>query len=377
MIKVNYSTCVGCGACYSVCPVKAIKMKQNSRGFYYPVIEKKNCIGCNMCNIVCMCNQGNKVFKSDMKIRYYIAEHKNAVIHHESQSGGISYALGEEILARKGVVYGCVYNDDCVAVHARISTIENLNETRGSKYVQSDLCNTYQNIYEDLKDRIVLFTGTPCQVEGLYRFLEGKKSSTVNLYTADIICHGVPSPLILKEFLKYIEYKNGSKVKELNLRNKKYAPDIVTTITLENENIVKCGFYSELFYTNICLRESCGKCGFATVNRNSDITMGDITGLDSKYHSNIDMANPPSILLIRTSKGMKLINDCNINKLEILPDEFDQPNLHKPSEISPQKEKFWRDYSKNGFEYIIKKYTSAGGKRVKLKRKIMQKIHKW
>lgn len=377
MLKINHLKCVGCGACSLICPTKAIKMEQNSRGFVYPTINKQQCIGCNMCDKVCLCNEKYNRIKKESTLRYYVAKHSDAKLHYKSQSGGISYAIGERVIGNSGIVYGCVYDEKCVAVHRRASTKDELKKTRGSKYVQSNLENTYEKVYKDLKNKTVLFTGTPCQVEGLYRFLKQKNSPTTNLYTVDLICHGVPSPLVLKDFLDYIKSKNNSNVKEVNLRNKKFSPDVITTITLENGKTIKSGEYSELFYTNICLRESCGNCEFTTVRRNSDITIGDVTGLDAKYKKYIDYTNPPSILIIRTNKGLDLVNDCKIDKMEIATNEFDQPNLHKSSIISPQKEKFWREYKKKGFEYIIKKYTSRGGLRTKMKRKIMQRMGRW
>ena len=167
-----------------------------------------------------------------------------------------------------------------------------------------------------------------------------KKCSTEKLYTADIICHGVPSPLVLREYVEYLGKKYESNVISINMRNRKFAPALGATILLENGKELKDVYWSDLFYSNIILRESCAVCKFTTRDKPADITMSDIIGLDSKYQEIIDATNPPSIVITHSDKGKKLLERADLLLKHINESEFCQPNLKCPTKMSTQKEKF-------------------------------------
>ena len=378
MFNIDYNNCTGCTACKSICPVNAINLLFNERGFKYPVINNNKCIDCGLCEQVCSCYE--KEIKSPNRLdnqELYIAEHMDKDTQKLSQSGAVSFALGTEIIARGGTVYGCVYDENCKAIHRRCSTIQELEDTRGSKYVQSDLKETFTEVLSDLKsNKEVLFTGTSCQMEGLYLYLQAKKTNCDKLYTTDIICHGVPSPKVLEDFKVYTESKYNQKVKKIILRDNNCLPNMYSTIVLENKQISNL-YYLDIFYSNIALRECCGNCQYTTFDKPADITMGDIIGIDPKYSVLIDKKLPPSIVIVHSKKGQKLLHESQLILTQIQDGEFNQPNLNYPSKINHQKENFWKDYKRHGFEYVLKKYTSAGGLKTKLKRRIYKKIGLW
>lgn len=379
MIKLNSKACVGCSACEAVCPVRAIKMSSNDRGFLYPEISVEKCIDCGMCEMVCLCEK--KEINSDERLKlpqYFIAAHNNPDEHRKSQSGGVSYAIGRVIIDSGGIVYGCLINEQNEVVHCRCSTKEELKKTRGSKYVQSKIGATYSEALDDLKSgKIVLFTGTSCQIEGLYLYLKAKRCSIDNLYTADLICHGVPSPRILKDYVSFIEEKYNEKVVDIDLRSRQYAPERKVVFSLLNGRKIVDEGYAELFYSNMILRESCGICRYCKVDKPADITMSDIIGIDEKYKDSLDLKLLPSMAIVHSKKGHQLIKKAELNLKQIHNSEFSQPNLKYPTEFSVQKEKFWKDYTEKGFEYVLKRYTSVGGVSTKIRRKILRAFNKW
>lgn len=379
MLRIDHTNCVGCTACEAICPVGAIELKVDDRGFLYPVLDTMRCIDCGLCNNVCLCYE--EEIKSSNRLQereLYIAKHSDKQTQLLSQSGGVSFALGTEILSRGGIVYGCIYDKDCKAIHTRCSTVDQLKDTRGSKYVQSDLKATFNEVLTDLNQSgEVLFMGTSCQIAGLYIFLKRKNCLTENLYTVDFICHGVPSPKLLDDYKLYIEKKNNQKVIEINLRNMKFYPKQISTCYCEDGQEVHDNIFLELFYSNIALRECCGFCRYTTFDKPSDITMGDITGLNPKYNGSIDEGHPPSIVIIHSKQGLELLEKSELSLISVETGDFNQLNLRQPSNISHQKEKFWKDYKNYGFKYILNKYTSVGGIKVKIKRRIYKKLGLW
>ena len=197
MIKsTNKKLCTGCAACYSICPVRCISMQEDSEGFLYPVVEKDKCTSCKKCETVCPAI----VQRNERKPLYvYAAKNLNEEIRRQSSSGGIFTLIAESIIQEGGVVFGARFNENWEVVHDYTETIEGLAAFRGSKYVQSRIGNTYLSAKDFLlAGRKVLFSGTPCQIAGLKAFLQDDYD---NLLTVDLVCHGVPSPLVWKRYL--------------------------------------------------------------------------------------------------------------------------------------------------------------------------------
>ena len=190
--------CCGCAACFNACPKNAIEMKANETGFLYPVINESLCIDCKKCETVCPAL--NPLERKEFEPHAYVGKHKNAQIRNESTSGGIFTAIAEYVINQGGVVFGAAMDNNLVVHHKYVQSVEELAAFRNSKYVQSEIRHAYQQCKDFLKNgKRVCFSGTPCQIQGLLKYL-GKKYE--NLITVDIVCHSVPSPLIISAWGK-------------------------------------------------------------------------------------------------------------------------------------------------------------------------------
>ena len=369
--------CTGCGACTKVCPKKAITMYEDERGFLRPKIDSKKCINCGRCKkFVQYLNTKNIITHK----KYYGCKIVDNEKRMKSQSGGLYTALAETIIELGGIVYGCELDENLHVKHTRVDNIADLEKHKGSKYVQSDIVDCFDKIINDLKaEKKVLFSGTPCQVSAIYNFLEFKKVDKSRLYTCDIICHGVASPLIFKKYKEYIENKHNSKIRMFCFREKYSGwKNIKSHIEFENGDITNDYLYADLYYSNLALRGSCEKCKNIQ-NKFSDITIGDCWGFEEKYPNiwNDDLGI--SIAIINTKKG-EFIFDSSKERMDIIEldsKDFQQHNLSKPSNVPNGKEKFWKDIKNKKFSSIMKKYTSEGKVIFKIRRKIMKKIGQW
>ncbi len=212
----DFSTCTGCRACEQSCPKKAITFREDIKGFLYPVINQELCIDCGVCKKNCVVHEQHKW---DEKGEVYACWNRNRKMRRESTSGGVFRLLGEKMLKQGGVVYGAAFDQNFVVRHKRIDNIKELPVLLGSKYVQSDLGSVYLDVKKDLEDgKGVLFSGVPCQVAGLKNYL---KKEYDNLLCVDILCHGVPSPLVFRDYLQYMQKCYQSKIKKINFRYKK------------------------------------------------------------------------------------------------------------------------------------------------------------
>ncbi len=385
MILCNKNECTGCSACASICPKKAISLETDEKGFLYPKIDNNKCINCGMCSKMCEKLNNYMSEENHNKCFYesYAVKLKDDKKREKSQSGGLFTALAETILEKNGVVYGASLDEKKYVRHIRISTQDELEQLKGSKYVQSEIGNAFNNIITDLKnDKYVLFSGTPCQVAGIETLLLMKKINKEKFYSCDLICHGVPSPKIYKDFINFLEIKKGSKIKKFNFRDKNINGwhNHVESYCYENDNsTIVSNIYSDLFYSNLTLRKSCEKCKYASNNRAGDITMGDCWGIE-KINPNLWNDNKGiSIALIQTKHGLELFNLAK-DKIDIYLIEsknYTQPNMKKPSFVPYNKNQFWKDYLRLPFEKILKKYTIYGGIKFKIKRKILKKIKRW
>lgn len=220
MIKItNPVDCCGCTACASICNHNAIKMEPDTLGFLYPVVDISKCTDCGLCEKVCSFNDDYDKSLNLSEPIAYGARHKDIDEVMRSRSGAAFAAISDYILENGGVVYGAGFAEHFRVVHKRAATKEERDEFRGSKYVQSDMNTVYRQVREDLKDGLtVLFTGTPCQTAGLNSFV-GKKLRD-NLYLIDIVCHGVPSPYIWRDYVSYLEEKQGDEIIWVNFRDK-------------------------------------------------------------------------------------------------------------------------------------------------------------
>lgn len=347
--------CSGCTACYSICPVSAITMLEDEKGFKYPNIDQEKCINCKMCSNVCPLKKQLEK-KSGQKV--FALKNNDEQIRINSSSGGFFTEVAKNIIENDGVVFGAVFDKEYNVIHKKIDSVEQINKMRGSKYVQSELGQVFKEIEKLLKSgKKVLFSGTPCQVLGLIQFL-GKEY--YNLFTCDFVCHGVPSPKIFNDYKKIMETKYKSKIDSINFRykHKNSINYIKVVFNNKRKHIKSCNrdeFYF-LFLKNYILRESCYNCHFSNTNRIADITMGDFWGIKETI-KNFDDGKGVSLVIVNSKKGLELYNNIK-NKFYYKESDINsclQPNL-KHSTIKPDEaEIFWNTYKNKGYKKSVSK----------------------
>ncbi len=291
----------------------------------------------------------------------YGCKNKDENIRANSRSGGVFTALSDYVLDIGGVIYGCALDKNFMAVHKRATTKQERDEFRGSKYVQSVMGNTYLQVKEDLNNSLnVMFSGTPCQVDGLKRFLSVSNVDMTNLITVDLVCHGVPSPKVWSDYLKYRKEKMGSDIVQVDFRNKKDFgwKDRVETLTFNNGKIVSSRYYRDLFYSDYIIRRSCHECNYTSKKRVADITLADFWGIDS-LDSSFNDNKGVSLILINSDLGKNLFDKISD---KLICEEFDsskvnQTSLEHPHYYKAKKEEFWKDYNQNGIEFVMEKYV--------------------
>lgn len=359
--KVN---CSGCAACYNICPKNAIEMKEDEEGFLYPEVDQDKCIHCNLCDKVCPIINKKEITESETTA--FVAYNKNDEIRNKSAAGGIFSALGEKIIDMGGVVFGAYFNEDFEVLHGCTDKKEDLKKFSGSKYVQSVIGDSYRIAKKFLEDgRYVLFSGTPCQIAGLKRYL-GKDYD--RLYLVDIVCKGVPSPKVVRAYKKHQEKKYHSKINYMSYREKTYgATSSTMSLKFENGKKYNEGHESDFilgcFLKGLLSRPSCYKCQFKTLHRISDITLGDVWNVE-KLDKDFCNKNGNTALLVHTDKGKELIMDTNslFSKQENLEDVLRVNANSKPSmitetaELPEERAEFFNDLNTKDFSDVIKKY---------------------
>lgn len=362
MIKINNpADCCGCTACASICNHDAITMKPDALGFLYPEVDKEKCVDCGLCEKACAFNDNYDTSLNLDKPLAYGARHKDMNEVETSRSGAAFIAISDYILEQGGVVYGAGYTDHFRVVHKRATTKEERDEFKGSKYVQSDMTGVFRQVKQDLRDGLtVLFSGTPCQTSGLNSYI-GKRLRE-NLFLVDIVCHGVPSPYMWRDYIAYLEKKQGSPIVWVNFRDKQKYGWAAHHETFKFKMGGGKMSFTYLFYKHIMFRKSCGNCHFTNTKRPSDITIADFWGWE-KTNPNFNADNKGcSLVLLNTEKGRKLFEAVH-DRLNTMPAKLEdclQPNMMHPSEIHPRREKFEEEYAKKGFKYVYFKYGEEG-----------------
>lgn len=358
MIILNTKAdCCGCSACFSVCHHNAICMQTDKEGFIYPIIDKEKCIDCGLCEKVCPIKSPNK---GDLVPTIYAAVNKDKKEYEVSSSGGVFILLAKQIIAENGCVCGATYSSSFEVFHKIAYTLKECYAFHGSKYVQSNITDIYPKIKDLLnKNRKILFTGTPCQVQGLKLFL---RKEYENLYTCDIICHGVPSPKVFKDYLNFV--KGTSNIYSINMKSKvqsekQTAIQFTFTDGKKLRRTLKTDIWNDLYFKHYMTRPSCHKCPFTNFSRPGDITIGDYWNV-SKYYPDFNKDKMVSLVLVNTEKGDKLLKKIlkEMDFIFVKKEECIQPQLAYPTQPSPLRDKFWRDYCNNDFEYIVRNYTN-------------------
>lgn len=362
MDKRKKKDCCGCSACADVCPVDAIEMKLDEEGFLYPYKHDELCINCGKCDRACGFTFVSKRDEPFSLPKAYGIKHIDDNERESSRSGAAFIAFSDLILNRDGVVYGAVMNEDFSVSHMRAANKKERDLMKKAKYVQSDIRGIYPLVEADLKnEKYVLFSGTPCQVAGLQAYLKEKRVNDEKLYCCDLVCHGVPSPAIWRDYLSYISKKYKSKILDANFRDKEFGWDShCESFILENrKKKVVSRDYTDLFYQHIMFRPSCHECPFANVIRPGDLSLADFWGIE-KNKADFDDNRGVSLVLVNSEKGAQLFEQAkpDFNWFECHIENCIQPTLVKPSAVSCRRGSFWKDYKKMNFDLFLKKYTT-------------------
>ncbi len=369
MLTVDYEKCTGCGACVQRCPKQCISWAQREFEFRYPQIDKDACVNCGMCEKVCPIDKTLEVRAGQ---KAYAAVHKDAEVLAKSTSGGAFTAIADAIFAQGGIVYGAAMLDDMQVKHIRTSGKDDIEGLRSSKYLQSDTGITYQMVEQDLRQgKIVLYSGTPCQIDGLKNYL-GKDSE--NLYTADIVCHGVGSQAYFDKYMDFARERYG-KIKALRFRSKEYAgwscgggvvvvgsSDCLKKIPYRDFD----NYYYSYFLSGDIYRKSCYSCKYANTNRVGDFTLGDYWGVEA-LNLPLQTENGCSLLLVNNRHAMQLLDEIeSLDRVETTVEQAAHCNkqLNAPSKLMDSRQNRIGEYESMSGQQIQKVYLKTHRKTV-------------
>lgn len=359
MLEKLEKDCCGCTACLHSCPKGAIRMEENEKGFLMPVIDVERCIECGICESVCRFEQRAEYYEAERISVVYGVKKKTGRLF--SQSGGAFALFAEFVLQQAGIVYGVVMERSNV-FYQRVVRIEDLQKTKGSKYVQASAGDVFFKIKKDLVEgRSVLFCGTPCYVDGLLAFLKQGHVNIQKLISCDLVCHGVPSPKLFRDYYEYLEGRFGELLfYDFRRKVKGGWHNHIEGILTKDGNFLTSGNYPKLFYSHLELRESCYNCPYASVNRISDLTIGDFWGIE-KADPVYDDLDGVSLVLVNSEKGKRFAEKAFAKEAivrEYAMEDCLQPNMQYPTEKPHDYGEFWNCYYKKGFKQTVKQFCS-------------------
>lgn len=352
----SHDTCTGCGACRSGCPRDAITMEADAEGFLYPVVDPDKCVHCGHCTAICpiLRTREQKCLPA-----VFAAWNKDDAVRKDSTSGGVFSLLAQHVLEDGGVVFGAAFDQRLHLRHIACFSSEELRHLRGAKYVQSDLENTYREVRKLLETRPVLFSGTPCQVDGLYQYLGCRPEK---LTTCDLVCHGVPSPAVWEDMVRSIESRKRKKLQTVRFRNKVtgwydshfttlYADGSVDSAPLFRTE------YGRAFGKALFLRPSCYRCPYTSMTRVGDFTLGDFWGLQGDELSDQQLKGV-SLLLVNTAHGSHMFDQLPIAKKVFPPERAiaGNPRLASPTARPPERSAFFAAYALEDFETVRRRF---------------------
>ena len=310
MIKIeNKESCSGCSACKSICPVECIEMIPDKEGFLYPKVDEEKCIHCNKCDHVCPVK--NRIIPCESLLETYAVQSKDKERLLKCTSGGAFTEIAIHLLNMGWYISGVVFDEEFCVKHIVSNKLEDVNRFSGSKYVQSEMNNVFETIIQLLKNgKKILFCGTPCQVEGLKRCVGNLDE---NLLTIDLVCHGVPSPEIWRQYIQYATEKRGE-IEYVNFRSKRFGYHVTVMEECYEKGKKYYGsarshIMSKVFFSNIADRPICYKCPFKTQKRVSDLTIYDCWNLSKLTELVTDNDKGYTNVVVHTKKGEKAILD--------------------------------------------------------------------
>lgn len=363
--KLQGKECCGCSACCNACPKKCIAMQETEEGFLYPSIDISECIQCGLCENSCpIINQPSQ---SELR-KMYGGHHKDESIVAQSSSGGAFYLFASYIVEHGGVVAGVTMDKNYHVKHILADKKEQLSKVFGSKYVQSEISDIYVKIKRILKEgRQVLFTGSPCQVAGIRTYL-GNVQYTDKLFTMEFICHGVPSPRIWEDHMKYLSTLHGVHLENVSFRSKQRRGwhDFEFYFEAEQKPYYY-GVRQDIFYNgfleNLFLRPACYECQFKGTKSSADISVADFWGSEV-YASDMLHTNDKglSLVAIFTEQGERLF-DLVQSEFECCEIEDRRAYTSNTASMTPaakngNTKKFYSYRQKYGTEQALQKYAT-------------------
>ncbi|OWU99942.1 Coenzyme F420 hydrogenase/dehydrogenase, beta subunit C-terminal domain [Fibrobacter sp. UWR2] len=351
--------CCGCGACMQICPKNCITMRADNEGFLYPMVDTSVCVQCGACEKVC---PFNSVYEQQKPISTYGVINTNEQIRLTSSSGGAFTALARTILRQNGVVFGACFDKDYQVVIAYAEDEDSLEAFKGSKYVQARVGESFSKCKCFLnQNKIVLFSGTPCQISGLKHFL---KRDYDNLYTIDVVCHGAPSPMVWETYLNWCKRQNLglSSIRNIFFRDK-CSGWKGFSFTIKGQNCTlstpyKYNPYMKAFLWDVILRPSCYECKAKAGASHADLTLGDFWGVD-RIMPSVDDNKGVSLVLANSIKGKELLNKTV--ELNVFDTDYDKAVYYNPAIVNPVKPHPKRNYffknfnSTDSFENLVEK----------------------
>ncbi|TJX68826.1 4Fe-4S dicluster domain-containing protein [Soehngenia saccharolytica] len=359
----NKNLCTGCHACMNICPQDCVEMKFDEEGFLYPRVNIEYCIQCNKCVNICPSLKKLPEAMGNEMLIAYACQAKDDKIRLISSSGGIFSLIAQEVISNEGIVFGAGFDKEFNLKHFYSDDMNViLDKFTGSKYVQSNIGTTYKQVKDFLdNDRLVLFTGTPCQVAGLKSYL-GKDYD--NLVCVDLVCHGVPSPFMWNKYKEYREREAKSTAKRISFRHKKYGWKRYSVLfefanNTEYLHTLDKDMYMRAFLKDIALRPSCYNCKFKGYKRYSDMTLADFWGIEEVTDSFKDDLGT-SLITLNSLKGKKIFETLNDSVKSEEVDikkalEYNKAAL-KSAEKHPSRDEFMNRLKTMEFDELVDLY---------------------
>lgn len=356
LLKSKGKNCTGCGACYNICPKDAIRMEPDEEGFLVPCVHEDKCVRCGLCEKTCPVL--HPVYHNTEKPAVYALRASDEIRSHSS-SGGTFTLLAEHILHQGGVVFGAAWQEDWTVSHIAVENSQELAKLRSSKYLQSDTGKSFSLVKQHLKQGCpVLYTGCPCQIAGLYAYL-GKSASTEKLYTAEVICHGAPSP---KAFQKYLNDNfDVPNIARFDFRDKSVYHWITSCNVWFKDGTQlhrseKKDPYLQAFLPCMSMRPSCATCAFSRLPRQADISMGDYWGIE-RFNPEWNDGKGTSLVLINSEKGRALF-DLIAERAQVVktPIEYAthvNKTISHPFRAHPGRKHFYKSLDQKPFNKLV------------------------
>lgn len=352
---VKRELCTGCGACGAVCQAHAVQMQPDREGFLYPEIDPALCTGCGRCAAVCPAERPGRKGGSRS---CFGARAADEAVRGMGSSGGIFPLLASHVLKQGGAVFGAALTEDHTVRHICVRQVEELPRITRTKYVQSDLSQVWNQLGPLTREGTVLFCGTPCQTDAVRSFLGGERERVI---LADLICYGVPSPGIWKQYVGYLEKKRGGPLGEFRFRDKRAAHGRACSYQAGGREYIYPLWqdpFCQSYFRNVNIRPACFRCPYATMERISDLTLGDFWGIE-RVRPGFDDAAGCSLILCHTDQGMQLWEEVREQTRWFACGEGDaanpeQPRLRTPTCPSPRRALYMGLYGRVPFPLWLK-----------------------